>query len=556
MKPIWLKNYQEGVPESINPDQYPSMVAFLEAIFQQYHNRAAFSNFGSDLSYSQLEQMSRAVMMFWLEELQLTKGDRVAIMLPNILAYPITVLGTLRAGCVVVNLNPLYTPTEVLTQLQDAEVKAVVVFANSAHIIQSACQILGIKHVVLAHLGDGHGWIKRHILNVVNRYIKKNIKPFQLPQVYSLSSIIRYRAKGLVKPPAVTGEDIAFLQYTGGTTGTPKGAMLTHRNILANMEQAYAWVRPVLQPEKEIVVTALPLYHIFSLLANGLLFLKLGAKNILITDPRDLKHFINTIAHSSFSVITGVNTLFRALTNHPDFVQVDCSRLKVSLGGGAPITASVAHRWQQMTGCPLTQAYGLTEASPAVAINPLHIRRYNSSVGLPVPSTEVSIRTPEDQSAPVGAIGELWIKGPQVMQGYWHRPKETTAVLKEGWLSTGDLAFIDEAGYLYIVDRIKDVILVSGFNVYPHEIEVVLERHPAIVEASVVGEKVADGNEQVCAYVVRRDLNLTEKDIKIYCRQYLTSYKIPRKIYFVPQLPKSSIGKVLRRTLKERDKNP
>ncbi|MDG6347992.1 long-chain fatty acid--CoA ligase [Luteimonas sp. 8-5] len=548
----WLAQYAPGVPAEINPDEYASIVAVLDSAISSFRDRPAFSSFGKVLTYADIDRLSSQLAAYLLGELELKRGDRVAIMMPNCLQYPISTFGILRAGLTVVNVNPLYTPRELKHQLVDSGASAIIVLDNFGHTVQEVIAQTQVRQVITTGLGDLVGGAKGAIMNFVLKHVKKMVPRYELP------GAIRFReALGLgqmQEPPQVTIDsgDIAFLQYTGGTTGTAKGAMLTHRNLVANMEQAAAWVGGNLKPGEEVIITALPLYHIFSLTANGLVFTKFGGLNHLITNPRDMKGFVKELKGTKFTAITGVNTLFNGLLNTPGFDEVDFSSLRMTLGGGMAVQRAVADRWKKVTGCTLVEAYGLTETSPAACINPMDLPAYNGSIGLPVPSTDACVKDEDGSILPVGEIGELCIKGPQVMKGYWNRPEETAAAIDaDGWLHTGDMARMDEKGYFYIVDRKKDMILVSGFNVYPNEIEDVLAGMPGVLEVAAVGVPDEKSGETVKVVIVRKDPNLTAEDVKAFAREQLTGYKRPHIVEFRNELPKTNVGKILRRELRE-----
>ena len=548
----WLAQYSPGVPAEIDPDAYASIVAVLDSAIASYRDRPAFSSFGKVLTFADIDRLSSQFAAYLLGELELKRGDRVAIMMPNCLQYPIATFGILRAGLTVVNVNPLYTPRELKHQLVDSGASAIVVLDNFGHTVQQVIAQTQIRQVIATGLGDLVGGAKGAIMNFVIKHVKKMVPRYDLP------GAIRFReALGLGQmqsPPPVTIEsgDIAFLQYTGGTTGTAKGAMLTHRNLVANMEQAAAWIGTSLKPGEEVIITALPLYHIFSLTANGLVFTKFGGLNHLITNPRDMKGFVKELKGTKFTAITGVNTLFNGLLNTPGFEDVDFSSLRMTLGGGMAVQRAVAERWKKVTGCTLVEAYGLTETSPAACINPMNLPAYNGSIGLPIPSTDACVKDEDGRQLPMGEIGELCIKGPQVMKGYWNRPEETAAVIDaEGWLHTGDMARMDENGYFFIVDRKKDMILVSGFNVYPNEIEDVLAAMPGILEVAAVGVPDEKSGEAVKVVIVRKDPKLTAEDVKAYAREQLTGYKRPHLVEFRDELPKTNVGKILRRELRD-----
>lgn len=550
MEKIWLKSYQAGVQNDIDLDAVPSLVHLFEDSVAKYQRDIAFSNFGKKLSYHQLDQATAAFAAFLQSKLTMVKGERVALMMPNLLQYPIALFGALRAGMSVVNVNPLYTAKELAHQLADSEATTLVVLENFAHVVAQALPETQVQHVIITGVGDRLG-LKGKVMNFAIKYVKKMIPHWHIEKTYSFQEVMQQGKDMVFKPMTVVGDDIAFLQYTGGTTGVSKGAVLTHRNILANVLQARSWISPLgeLKPEGGII-TALPLYHIFSLVANCIAFFQFGIENILITNPRDMKGFIKELNRQPFCALTGVNTLFNGLLRTPGFSAVDFSHFKLALGGGMAVQKAVADKWKAVTRVPLIEAYGLTECSPAVSINPLYIGEYNGSIGLPLPSTEVDIRDDEGRSLPIGQPGELCAKGPQVMQGYWKRPEETKKILKDGWLYTGDIAVMDEAGFLRIVDRKKDMILVSGFNVYPNEIEEVISSHPQVAEVAVIGVPYAAG-EKVRAYVVKSSSSLTAEEVLAHCRLSLTNYKIPKEIIFRSELPKTNVGKVLRRALRD-----
>lgn len=551
----WLEQYPAGVSEQIDASQYASVPAMLEEAFAAFSHRPAFASFGRQLSYGQIDQMSQQFAGYLTGVLKLGKGDRIAIMMPNVLQYPIALFGALRAGLIVVNTNPMYTARELKHQLEDSGAKAIVVLDNFAGTLQQVVAQTEVKHVITTGIGDLLGFPKGALINFLLKHVKKMVPAYDLPQA------VRFRdalARGAAHPlQAVTlgHDDIAFLQYTGGTTGVAKGAMLTHGNMIANMLQASEWIGGSAKPGEEVIITALPLYHIFSLTANGLVFMRLGGLNWLITNPRDMPGFVKELRKSGFTALTGVNTLFNGLLNTPGFAELDFSKLHLTLGGGMAVQRAVAERWKKTTGCTLAEAYGLTETSPAVCINPLDLKEYNGSIGLPVPSTDVAIWSDESKPLPTGEVGELMVRGPQVMKGYWQRPEETDKVLgADGWLHTGDIAKMDEHGYFYIVDRKKDMILVSGFNVYPNEVEDVVMEHPGVLEVAAVGVADEHSGEVVKLFVVRKDPQLTEEALKQFCHDRLTGYKRPRQIEFRDELPKSNVGKILRRELRDEKK--
>lgn len=548
----WFEQYQNGVPHEIDPSQYLSLVSLFKESCSHYAHRVAYSNLRSEITYSQLDHLSRDLAAYF-QQLGLKKGARIAIMMPNLLQYPVTLFAILRAGFVVVNTNPLYTPDEVVHQMNDSGAEAIVVLANFAKTVEKALPALtSVKHVIITQVGDLFPTVKRFIVNFVVKHIKKMVPAFKIPHAVTYNYALLEGNQATLHHVELNHEDIAFLQYTGGTTGVAKGAILTHGNMVANVLQAYTWLAPLGISNQDIIVTALPLYHIFSLTANCLTFMKIGAKNILITNPRDLSHFIDEIKNSGFTAITGVNTLFNSLLNHPKFKDIDFSKLKLALSGGMALQKSVSLRWVEMTKTRVLEAYGLTETSPAATINPMYMEGYNGSIGLPLPSTDVSIREDDDTEVAIGSSGELCIKGPQVMAGYWNRPDETALVFtKDGFLKTGDIARMDEEGFIYLVDRKKDMIVVSGFNVYPNEVEQVIGMHPGVLEVGVVGIVDGESGERVKACIVKKDPDLTAEQIVSHCREHLTAYKIPKIIEFFNELPKTNVGKILRRALKD-----
>jgi long-chain acyl-CoA synthetase len=553
MDRIWLKSYPPGVPAQIDYKAYRSLGDLFEKSVAQYRERDAFSCMGKTISFGELDKLSRNFAA-WLQAKGLGKGARVAIMMPNCLQYPVAMFGALRAGYTVVNVNPLYTARELEHQLKDSGSEAIVILENFAHTLEQVRSRVPVKHVVVASLGDLLG-PKGLLVNFVVRNVKKMVPAFDLPGAVRFNQALGAGAGQAMKPFDTGHEDIAFLQYTGGTTGVSKGAMLLHRNILANIFQSEAWLLPSLKGEVAVIITALPLYHIFSLTVNCLLMLKVGGCNILITNPRDIPGFVKELAKHKYNIITGVNTLFNALMNHPDFAKLDFSALKSAVGGGMAVQKAVADKWKQMTGRPLQEGYGLTETSPSATMNPPYIESYNGSIGLPLPSTEVAIRNDARQDVKQGEAGEICIRGPQVMKGYWQRADETAKVLgDDGFLYTGDVGVMDDKGFVTIVDRKKDMILVSGFNVYPNEIEQVVAMHPGVLECAAIGVPDAHSGEVPKVFVVKRDPNLTEQDVLEHCKKELTGYKRPRYVEFRTELPKTNVGKILRRALRDEKK--
>jgi long-chain acyl-CoA synthetase len=551
MDKIWLKSYPAGVPAEINLDEFHSLKEIAEQSFRKFADADAYVQMGRAMSYTELDDTSRHFAAWLQKTAALKKGDRLAIMLPNLLQYPVVMLAALRAGIIVVNTNPLYTPPELEHQLQDSGAEAIVILENFAHVLQKVIARTKIRVVIVTTVGDMLPFPKSWIVNFVVRRIRKQVPPWSLAGAHKLGNVLAESKHLSLAEVDVQSDDLAFLQYTGGTTGVSKAAMLTHGNVVANVLQARAWVTPVFAGQAATLLTPLPLYHIFALTANCLLFLSLGWRNILIVNPRDLPAVISEMKKYPFAFLSGVNTLFNALLNAPAFAGVDFSKLKVTLGGGMAVQASVAERWQKITGKALTQAWGLTESSPAGCINRVE-DPFNGSVGLPIPSTEISIKDDSGNDLPINQVGEICLRGPQVMRGYWNRPDETAKVmLSGGWLRTGDVGRITESGHVYIEDRKKDMILVSGFNVYPNEVEAVAAAHPGVLEAAAIAMPDEHSGEVVALFVVRKDPNLTEAALIDHCRQSLTGYKVPKHVYFRNDLPKSNVGKILRRELRE-----
>ena len=553
----WLASYPANVPDEINVDEFPSIVAVFEQACERFRDRPAFSNLGKALSYDDLDRLSARFASYLLNDLKLKKGERVALMMPNILQYPIAIFGVLRAGLTVVNTNPMYTGRELRHQLVDSGASAIVVLESFAHTLAGVIGDTQVRQVVTTGIGDLLGFPKGPIVNFTVRYVKKLVPDYDLPGAIGFREALARGERHRLPAADIRADDIAFLQYTGGTTGVAKGAMLTHRNLVANMQQSSAWISRDIQPGKEVIITALPLYHIFALTSNCLVFMKFGGLNVLITNPRDMDGFVREIARSGFTAITGVNTLFNGLLNTPGFEKVDFSQLRLSLGGGMAVQRAVAERWKQVTGVTLVEAYGLTETSPACCMNPLDLPDYNGSIGLPIPSTDCCLKDEEGRMVPLGEVGELCARGPQVMAGYWNRPEETAKVIDaDGWLHTGDMARMDERGFFFIVDRKKDMILVSGFNVYPNEVEDVIAMLPAVLEVAAVGVPDDKSGEAVKVVIVRKDPALTAEQVKAFCRENLTGYKLPKFVEFRDELPKSNVGKILRRELRESAKTP
>ncbi|KJY95653.1 MULTISPECIES: long-chain-fatty-acid--CoA ligase FadD [Pseudoalteromonas] len=551
MEKIWLKRYPKGCPETIDPAHYDSLLSLFEKSFADYAQLPAFKNMGVTLSYAELDQATKKVASYINNDLGLKPGAKVAVMMPNLLQTPVSILGILRAGCVVVNVNPLYTARELEHQLNDSEADAIFILANFAHTLEKALGKTNVKHIVVTQVGDMVGGLKKHLVNFVVKHIKKMVPSFELPNPIAFTDVLKNGDASRYTRPEITLDDLAFLQYTGGTTGVSKGAMLTHGNMVGNLEQVSGCLDNILDKGKEIVVTALPLYHIFALTANCLTFMKYGGLNLLITNPRDMKGFVKELNDNKFTVMTGVNTLFNGLLNTDGFADVDFSNLKMSLGGGMAVQRPVAERWQKVTGTRLVEGYGLTECAPLVTVCPYDLEGYNGSIGLPAPSTDIKLMLEDGQEAPAGEPGELWVKGPQVMKGYYNRPDATAECLRDGWFATGDIATYDDQGFFYIVDRKKDMILVSGFNVFPNEIEEVVASMDGVLEVAAVGVPHDVSGEQVKLFVVKKDAAISEQDIIKHCRENLTNYKVPKLVEFREELPKTNVGKILRRALKD-----
>jgi long-chain acyl-CoA synthetase len=553
MERIWLKSYPSGVPAEIKYDQYRSVGELFEKSIKQFAAKPAFHSMGKTISFAELDKLSRDFGA-WVQSKGLAKGGRVAIMMPNCLQYPVAAFGTLRAGYTVVNVNPLYTARELEHQLKDSGAEIIVILENFASVLQEVLARTPVKHVVIAALGEMLG-VKGILVNLVVRKVKKMVPAFDLPGAQRFNDVIAEGAGKALKPFEAGHDDIAFLQYTGGTTGVSKGAVLLHRNILANIEQASAWLLPGLKGQDAVIITALPLYHIFSLTVNCLLMTKIGGLNILITNPRDIPGFVKELGKHQYNIITGVNTLFNAFLNNAEFHKLDFSHLRICVGGAMAVQKAVAERWKQVTGRVLLEGYGLTETSPCATMNPLDLQEYSGSIGLPLPSTDVSIRNDDDKEVARGEPGEICIKGPQVMAGYWQRPDETAKVIgPDGFLHTGDVGVMDEKGFIRIVDRKKDMILVSGFNVYPNEIEQVAAMHPGVLEVAAIGVKDEHSGEVPKLFVVKKDPGLTEADLLEHCKKELTGYKRPKYVEFRTELPKTNVGKILRRALREESK--
>ncbi|WP_136416269.1 AMP-binding protein [Herbaspirillum sp. ST 5-3] len=556
MEKIWLKSYPAGVPAQVPVDESASLKTMMESVCTRFSNRPAFGNLGASITYGELEHLSRSFAAYLQTACGMQKGDRIAIMLPNLLQQPVALFGALRAGCVVVNTNPLYTARELQHQLADSGAKAIVVLDNFAHIVQEVLPRTEVRHVLVSRLGDLLHFPKAQIANFVVHHVKHMVPAWHIDDAVALPDALhRGESMPLLDIP-LSAEDVAFLQYTGGTTGVPKGAILTHGNVLADVRQTVAWIAGVLEEGKETAVIPLPLYHVFALTAM-LSFFTLGATSLLITNPRDLPAFIEELKHTKFSAMIGVNTLFNALLNAPGFEHVDVSGAKIIVAGGMAVQRAVAEKWHQVVGMPIIEGYGLTETSPIVCANRLDIDKYTGTVGLPIPSTEVAILDDEGNELPLGTSGEICVRGPQVMKGYWNRPEETAHVFTDGgWLRTGDIGFMDENGYVKIMDRKKDVIIVSGFKVFPNEVEDVIAMHPGVLEVAAIPAVDAQSNEAVKAVIVRKDPALTVEEIIEHCRKNLTPYKVPKYVVFRNSpMPKSNIGKILRRIVREEEEH-
>lgn len=549
MEKIWLKNYAKGLAEEINADRSASLMHIFEESVSKYANKTAFINMGQSLTYSELDKQSR-FFAACLQSRGMKKGDAVAVMMPNLLQYPIALFGILRAGLVVVNVNPMYTNRELKHQLNDSGAKAIVIVENFAHTLAEVIQETPVETVITTQIGDLLPVPKRWLVNFVIKNVKKMVPDFSLPQAINFNAVLREGQRANYTRPELTGEDLAFLQYTGGTTGVSKGAMLTHRNMVGNLEQVSGLLELVIEEGNEMIVTALPLYHIFALTANCLTFLKYGCQNLLITNPRDMEGFVKELSKHPFTMLTGVNTLFNGLLNTTGFHELDFRRLKLSLGGGAAVQKPVAERWAEVTGVVLLEGYGLTECSPVVTVNPPDLEKYKGSIGIPLPSTEIRLLDDDGNEVASGESGEMYVRGPQVMLGYLNRPEATQEILQDGWLATGDVARCDDDGYFYIVDRKKDMILVSGFNVFPNEIEEVAAMMDEIVEAAAVGVPHEVSGEVVKLFVVSSDKTLKQENVIDHCRQHLTGYKVPKLVEFRDELPKTNVGKILRRELR------
>lgn len=552
MEKPWLNHYDKGVKAEIDFDSINSINDIVLGSFQKYEKSPAFSNMGKNMTYGELKTYSQNFAAYLQNTLKLQKGDRVALMMPNILQYPVALFGILQAGLVAVNVNPLYTARELEHQLNDSGAKAIVIFSNSAHVLDKVVARTAVEHVIVTDIGDLLGFPKSLIVNFVLRYVKKMIPPFDLVGSVYFNHALMQGSEQKFTPVECHLDDIAFLQYTGGTTGVSKGAILTHKNIVANMLQAKEWISNFIHEGKEVIITPLPLYHIFSLTANCLIFFSIGGLNVLITNPRDIPGFIKELKKWKFTAFTGVNTLFNALLHNAEFRKLDFSSLHVSLGGGMAVQEAVADEWKKVTKKPLIEAYGLTETSPAACINPMTLKDYNGYIGLPISSTVVTIKDDAGNDLPYGEVGEICIKGPQVMLGYWNRPDETAKVMtKDNYFRSGDLGFMTPEGFCKIVDRKKDMILVSGFNVYPNEVEDVIAKNPKVLEVAAIGVPDQHSGETVKVFIVKKDSSLTDQEVIAWAKQSLTNYKVPKQVEFIGELPKTNVGKVLRRALRK-----
>ncbi|MBF7072504.1 long-chain-fatty-acid--CoA ligase FadD [Glaciecola sp. MH2013] len=550
MEKVWLKHYDEAMKPEIDVDNLSTILEIFETSVTEYANNTAFINMGHKISFEDLDVLSMQFAAY-LQSRGLEKGDAVAIMMPNLLQYPVALFGVLRAGMTVVNVNPLYTARELQHQLSDAKVKTIVIVDNFAHTLAEVIHETPVQEVLITSIGDMLPAPKRWLVNFAVKYIKKMVPDFDLPSAKRFTQAMSIGENETYSRPKVEPTDIAFLQYTGGTTGVSKGAMLTHRSMVANLEQVSGTLESSVKVGEDMVVTALPLYHIFALTSNCLTFMKYGCPNLLITNPRDMKTFVSELSKNQFAIITGVNTLFNGLLNTPGFAELDFSNFRFGLGGGMAVQRPVAEKWQKVTGTVLIEGYGLTECSPVVTVNPTKISEYKGSIGLPVPSTDIKLVNDEGEEVAVGEAGEMHVKGPQVMLGYLNRPEATQDILKDGWLATGDIAKMDEDGFFYIVDRKKDMILVSGFNVFPNEIEEVAAMHDGVLEAAAVGIPHEVSGEVVKLFVVKKDDALTEQEVITHCKSLLTGYKVPKTVEFRTELPKSNVGKILRRQLRD-----
>ena len=555
MEKIWFKNYPEGAEKEIDTSKYDSILDMFDKAVREHPDRPAYINMGQALTFRKLEERSRAFAAYLQNELKLQRGDRVALMMPNLLQYPIALLGVLRAGLIAVNVNPLYTPRELEHQLQDSGAVAIVVVSNFASTLEKVVFNTAVKYVILTRMGDQLSFGKRTLINFVVKYIKKLVPKYKLPHAVTFREVLSVGKYRQYVRPQIERNDLAFLQYTGGTTGIAKGAMLSHGNIITNVLQARWVAEPFIgdSGKQRIAVLALPLYHIFALTVNCLLFIELGITAVLITNPRDIEGFVKELKKYRFNAITGVNTLYNALLNNENFKEVDFSALKLSVAGGMAIHQSVATRWHELTGCRIIEGYGMTECSPLIAACSINVEKHNGTIGSPIPNTDIKIMQENGTEAPIGEPGELWVKGEQVMQGYWQRPEATAEVMHDGWMATGDIVVMDETCNLRIVDRKKDMILVSGFNVYPNEIEDVVMLNYKVAEVVAIGVPHQVSGETIKIFVVKKDDSLTREELRQHCRQHLTGYKVPKEIEFRDELPKSNVGKILRRVVRDEE---
>ena len=551
----WVKEYPKGVKETVDYSHFPTLLELLDDSLKKFSGRQSFGNMGKFFTYQEIDEASKTFAAYLQKDLGMKKGDRIAIQMPNCLQYPIVMYGALRAGLVVVNTNPLYTPREMKHQFTDAGVKAIVIISMFAHNLQQILPETGIKHVIITSLGDMLGGLKGPLVNFVVKNVKKMVPAYELPQAIPLKEALKKGKSRSWTRPELDKKDIAFLQYTGGTTGVAKGAMLTHENVVAHTLQIAEWFKPLLEEGKqETMITAIPLYHIFALAVNGIFSTYIGAKNVMITNPRDMKAFIKDLKKYPGTIITGVNTLYNGLLNQPDFLKLDFSSYKVAIGGGMAVQKAVAERWKKVTGVSLVEGYGLSETSPVLSVNPLDGREKQGTIGLPMPNTEMAVFDEEGNKVPTGERGEICAKGPQVMAGYWNRPEDSErAFFHKEWFRTGDIGIMEENGFFRIVDRIKDMINVSGFNVYPNELEDIIAMHPKVLEVAAIGVPDERSTEVVKVCVVKREPDLTKEELISYCRENMTAYKVPKIVEFRDELPKSNVGKILRRILREED---
>jgi long-chain acyl-CoA synthetase len=547
----WLKNYPAGVSKEIKLYEYKSILELFELSCKKYNDRIAFENMGVTMTYGRLDELSRNFAAYLQEELGLKKGERIAIQMPNLLQFPIAFFGALRAGLIVVNTNPLYTPREMEHQFKDANISAIVIVANFACNLEKVLQNMNIKHIIITQLGDMLGALKGTVVNLAVKYVKKMVPEYNISQAISFKTVMAKGASKKYTKPELTVDDVAVLQYTGGTTGISKGAKLSHGNIIAHNSMITEWFKPIMNKDGgDIVITAIPMYHIFALTVNGMLMFSTGVKNVLITNPKDIKGFCAELKKHKFTIMTGVNTLFNGLLNNPDFKSIDFSYLRGAIGGGMAVQDIVARRWKEITGTALVEGYGLSETSPVLCCNPLDGKHHMGTIGLPMPNTEVGIFDDSGKQLSMGEVGEICARGPQVMSGYWQKDNEGV-FFPGGWFRTGDIGLMDADGFFKIVDRKKDMIKVSGFNVYPNEIENVIAAHPKVLEVAAIGLPDVKSGEVIKVYIVKKDQSLTEEELKKYCHENLTNYKVPKFVEFRTELPKSNVGKILRRVLKE-----